>query len=112
MQTALRLYNDGKSEEALKYFESMLVRDTSFVDGKKYAGIVSLKLKKYDEAILYFSQLANYQLYANPGKFYHALTLLKRNQAGDNQQAKVLLEQVVKNDLEGSKDAKVILEKW
>jgi hypothetical protein len=44
--------------------------------------------------------LENYtQLYANPGKFYHALTLLERNLPGDKQQVKILLEQVVQNYL-------------
>jgi len=113
VQTALRLYNDGKSEEALKYFETMAVRDTSFADAKKYAGIVCLRLGQYDNAISYFSQLERQtNLYANPGKFYHALTLLKRKQAGDIESAKQLFSQVVDNNLEGKGDAQEFLEKW
>ena len=111
MQTALRLYNEGKSEEALKYFESMAVRDTSFSDAKKYAGIVCLRLGQYDNAIKYFTQLENYNLFANPGKFYHALTLLKRNQPGDIESAQQLFRQVVENNLEGKEDAQNFLEK-
>lgn len=112
LQTALRLYNDGRGEEALKYFESMVVRDTSFAEAKKYAGIVSLRLGEYDKAISYFSQLANYRLFSNPGKFYEALTLMKRNQSGDNERARQLLQEIVENDLEGKEDAEEWLKKW
>ena len=113
LQTGLRLYNEGKPEQALLQFESIAHNDSSSFEAKKYAGIVSLRLNDYDKAISYFSQLENYtQLYANPGKFYHALTLLKRSRPGDKQQAKILLQQVVKNDLEGKDDAKELLDKW
>jgi tetratricopeptide (TPR) repeat protein len=91
----------------------MALNDTSLFEVKKYAGIVSLRLGQYDKAINYFSQLANYtQLYANPGKFYHALTLMKRNRPGDKQTAKILLEQVVQNDLEEKETAQQWLKKW
>jgi len=113
LQAGLRLYNANRLEEALNYFEKMASKDTSFFEAKKYAGIVSLRLEQYDKAIDYFSQLANYsQLYANPGKFYHALTFMKRNRPGDQQQAKILLEQVVQNDLEGRHFAQEWLKKW
>ena len=58
------------------------------------------------------TKLENRVLFANAGKFYHALTLLKRNQGGDKQQAKLLLEQVVQNDLEGKATAQDWLEKF
>lgn len=112
LQAALRLFNEGRPEEALKQFESLALHDTSFADAKKYAGIVSLRLDQYDKAISYFSQLSNYTLYANPGKFYHALTLMKRNLPGDTETAKQLLQQVVENDLEGKAEAEKWLEKW
>lgn len=112
LQTGLRLYNEGNREAALKQFEIMLRNDTTFIEAKKYAGIVSLRLGLYDKAINYFSELANYQLYSNPGKFYQALTLLKRNRPGDTETAKQLLQQVVENDLEGKKEAETLLRKW
>lgn len=113
LQKGLRLYNEGRVEEALKQFESMIRSDTSFFDAKKYAGIVSLRLGQYDKAVSYFSQIENYtHLYANPGKFYHALTLLRRNQPGDKKTAKRLLQQVVENDLEGKEEAGNWLKKW
>ena len=113
LQKGLRLYNDGKIQESLKQFETMTLNDTTFIEAKKYAGIVSLRLGQYDKAIHYFTQLENYaQLYANPGKFYHALTLLKRNRPGDKETARQLLQQVVENDLDGKEDAGKLLEKW
>jgi tetratricopeptide (TPR) repeat protein len=113
LQAGLRLYNEGRHEEALKQFETMAQNDTSFIEAKKYAGIISLRLGQYDKAINWFSQLENYtQLYANPGKFYHALTLLERNLPGDKETAKSLLQQVVEKDLEGREVAEKWLREW
>lgn len=113
LQNGLRLYNEGRHEEALKQFETMVQNDSSFIEAKKYAGIISLRMGQYDKAINYFLQLENYtQLYANPGMFYHALTLLKRNKPGDKETAKQLLKQVVENDLDGRADAEKWLRKW
>lgn len=112
LQTGLNLYNEGKITEAQKQFESIMQSDTSSFDAKKYAGIIALRLKQYDKALALFVQIENYtQLYANPGKFYHALTLMKRNQPGDKQQAMALLKAIVNNDLEGKKEAQNWLKK-
>jgi tetratricopeptide (TPR) repeat protein len=113
IQKGKHLFNDGKLKEALLQFESIIQNDTSSFEAKKYAGIVSLRLKEYDKAITYFLQLENYTtLYANPGKFYHSLTLIKRNLPGDKQEAKKLLEQLVQQDLEGKETAEEWLKKW
>jgi hypothetical protein len=50
-------------------------------------------------------------LFANPGKFYVALTLLKRNRSGDVAEAKKLLHQVTEQGLEHDADARVLLDK-
>lgn len=112
LQTGLNLYNAGRLEEALKQFESIVLSDTSFFEAKKYAGIVSLRLREYDKAINYFSEVENTKLHANPGKFYHALTLMKRNQPQDKQEAKRLLQQVVENGLAENETAERWLKKW
>lgn len=107
LQTGLRLFNEGKPAEALAAFEHITKTDTSSFTAKKYAGIVSLRLQLYDKALEYFTQLESYTgLYANPGSFYKALTLLKRNLPGDEQKARQLLQQVVQHDLEGKETAK------
>jgi len=111
LQTGIGLFNEGKRTEALQQFESMIKNDSSSFEAIKYAGIVSLQLQDYDKAIDYFTRLGNYQLYANPGKFYLSITLLKRHHPGDTQQAKLLLQQVLQNDLEGKETAKLLLDK-
>jgi hypothetical protein len=71
-----------------------------------------LRLGEYDKAISYFSQLGAYKLYRNPGKFYQAVTLMKRNQPGDKERARDFLQEVVDNELEGSLVAEQWLRKW
>jgi tetratricopeptide (TPR) repeat protein len=111
LQNALRLYNEGRLNASLEQFESMVQRDSSNNSAKEYAGIVYLRLGNYDKALAYFQQLEKYSLASNPAIFYQALTLLKRNQPGDKQQARQLLQQVVANDLKGKETAQQWLEK-
>jgi len=113
LQTGIRLINEGKLTEALNQFESIIKNDTSSIEAKKYAGIVYLRMQQYDKAIDYFSQLAsNTQIFANPGKLYYSVTLMKRNLPGDIDKAKQLLQQVIRDDQEGRKDAEAWLRKW
>jgi tetratricopeptide (TPR) repeat protein len=106
LQDGLRLYNEGRLRDALTRFESMLRADSSNTQAIKYAGIVSLRLQNYDKAIGYFQLLSTHTgLYANPAKFYEAITLLKRNHPGDAATAKQLLQQVANDGLEGKQDA-------
>lgn len=110
LQTGLRLYNDGKLKEAFLRFEMMLRSDTGNWEAKKYAGIVSIRLQNYDQAITYFRQLETQTgLHSNPGAFYHAITLLKRGAPGDTATAKALLQEVVQNNLAEKEAAQQIL---
>jgi tetratricopeptide (TPR) repeat protein len=113
LQTGIRLLNEGKLPEALAEFENTAAKDSLSYETKKYIGIVCLRMQQYDKAINSFSQLAaNTNLYANPGKLYLAITLLSRDQPGDKEQAKNLLQQVLQNDIEGKETAKMLLDKW
>jgi tetratricopeptide (TPR) repeat protein len=113
IQDGLRLYNGNQLDSSLKLFENIIQRDSSNFSVKNYAGIVYLRLENYDKALAYFQDLEKYtSLYSNPATFYHALTLMKRNQPGDKQTARQLLQQVVQNDLEGKETAKQWLKKW
>ena len=112
MGKGTRLYNEGKLLPALRQFESIIATDTGAVDAKKYAGIVSLKLGNYDKALSYFTEVERTPLYANPGKFYRAVTLMKRNKGNDTQEAKKLLEEVVQFNLEGIDVAKRWLKRF
>lgn len=111
LQEAVDLYNRGNVEASLPYFESILQSHPSEFKAREYAGIVSLRLNQYDKALAYFENLANdKRLYANPGKFYQALTLLKRNKPGDKARAQTLLRQVVKEGLQNDQAAKDLLD--
>jgi tetratricopeptide (TPR) repeat protein len=78
----------------------------------KNLGLTYLRLGNYDKALTYFRQLEKYALYSNPAIFYQALTLMKRNQPGDKEKAKELLQRVRDNDLEGKEFAEKWLDKW
>lgn len=113
LQLGLNLYNEGHLQPALEEFEKLIILDSSNFTAKKYAGITALRLQQYNKALYYFKLLKDQPgLYANPGTFLQATTLLKRNLPGDEKTAKALLQQVVKNDLEGIEIATQWLEKW
>lgn len=108
MQEGLQQFNAGKLEESLKTFESVYKNDNTKDLAERYAGVSALRLQQYDKAISYFEDLSTKNLYSNPGKFYLALTLMKRNQAQDKERAHTLLKEVVDQNLEG----KDIAEGW
>jgi tetratricopeptide (TPR) repeat protein len=106
LQQALALYNNNKLAESLPLFED-LIHTTGIKsnEAQKMAGIVSLRLGEYDKAIVHFSALEKIPLFSNPGKFFHALTLIKRNHEGDRATAASLLQQVVNENLEEKETA-------
>ncbi|MGB8193692.1 MAG: hypothetical protein WCF67_17300 [Chitinophagaceae bacterium] len=112
IQTGQNLYNEGKDAEALQEFELAIKSDPAQAEPKKFAGIVSLRMEDYDRALNYFRQVDSIPQYSNPGKFYQALTLMKRNQPGDRQEAKKLLEDVVAKKLEKHATAEEWLDSW
>jgi tetratricopeptide (TPR) repeat protein len=112
LQAGLNLFNSNKLTEALTIFETLIKNNPKNSEAKKYAGIVSLRLNNYNKALEYFTILeADSGLYSNPGKFYKAITLLKRNKDGDKGAAKLLLKEVRDQNLEGKNEAVEWLEK-
>ena len=72
----------------------------------RYLGIIFLRTGQYDKAIEQFNKLISYTyLYANPGKFYLAITLMKRSNEGDEEEAKELLQEIVLQKLPGYMEA-------
>lgn len=64
---------------------------------------------QYEMALQQFDELGEMEnLYSNPGKFLKAVTLMRRNEGADKQEAKNLLEQVVREDASGRDQA----EEW
>jgi tetratricopeptide (TPR) repeat protein len=109
LQMGLRLFNEQKLSEAQIVFENILKRKHNDSEATKYAGITALRLKNYDKAIQYFKVLASQKdLFANPGKFYQAITLLQQSPI-NKKEAEVLLKEVVDNGLEGKEEAALIL---
>jgi hypothetical protein len=109
-----RRFNDaGQYPEALNIFENLAKQYPADVKAHEYAGIAALQLKNYDKALQYFRNLSTVQgLVSNPGNFYTAITLMKRNQPGDNDQAKEILRNVVKNKEAYSEIAEAWLKNW
>lgn len=107
------LFNEVKLEEILITLESLLQKESSNYEALEIAGIAALRLEQYNKALGNFQKLENFsqKLVSDPWKFYHALTLLKRNQPGDQGTARLLLRQVVDSDLEGKNNAKKWLQK-
>ena len=95
------MYNNGNFVNALQIFEALLERGISHDEIIRYAGITSLRLEKYDKALTYFKDLENIHLEINQGKLLRALTLMKRNQPGDKEEAKIILKSIVDQELYG-----------
>lgn len=112
MQNGKDLYNNKDYNASLQKFEQVIQNDTANYEAREFAGIVALQKQDYDKALIYFKQVANNSdLRVNPGKFYQALTLMKRDQPGDKEQSRLLLQDVVKNGLAFKEDALGLLKK-
>ena len=112
MQSGIALYNDGKLSDALQQFENLVRADSINPAALLAAGIVSLRLENYDKALDYFIKLQNHtDPRVNPALFYQALTLMKRNRAGDSDLAKQQLMRIVREDLNMKEDARELLGK-
>lgn len=95
---AKELYNQDKLSESLVIFQA-LSRDSLPADPLKFSGFVYLRQSNYDKAIACFLKIEKSELQSNPGAFYHALTLMKRNAKGDKEAAISLLKTVADNQL-------------
>jgi tetratricopeptide (TPR) repeat protein len=101
MQQGKNFYNVGKYDSALQMFQAIIQGDSSKYEAKQFAGIVCLRVGDYNKALQYFQQLEKYSLEVNPAVFYQAITFMKRNQPGDKETARQLLERVAKEHLAG-----------
>ena len=106
LQIAIHAFNEKDFERAEGIFQSLAVHDDLTAESTKYLGITYLVQQRYDEAIEQFDKLsAHSHLYANPGKFYGALTRMKRSTGTDVEDAKRLLKEVVDQKLPGRNEA-------
>ena len=106
LQQAVNEYNNGDYQKASTFIRSILKHDPENAEVQKIAGIVSLKLKDYDNAIIYFHQLGDQKnLFSNPGRFYEAVARLQRGLPVDKKIADNLLNEVIDSNLEGKEEA-------
>jgi len=111
LQMGLRFFNEQKLKEAQIVFENILHRKKNDSEAVKYAGITALRLAEYDKALEYFRSLSKQtNLFSNPGKFYEAITLMKR-QPVNRKEVEDLLQEVIDNNLEGKYEAEKLLVK-
>jgi len=113
LQTAMVDYNEKNYNKAMPLFEALEKSHPDNSDEKKYAGLCYLAIKNYDKALQQFDILAKTKgLSINEGNFLKAVTLMQRDNPGDKQHAKELLQQVVGDNEEGSVEAKKWLKKF
>jgi tetratricopeptide (TPR) repeat protein len=112
MQTGISLYNSGQFAKAAHQFEELLRADSLNPTALLNAGIVSLQVREYNKAFDYFTRLERHtDPHINPALFYEALTLMRRDNAGDADHAKLLLRWIVREELNRKQDAQELLSK-
>jgi len=111
IQKAADLYNKGQYTAALTAFENIIGKDSTLFYPLEYAGLAALRIPDYEKALRYFSRLEKFHAYSNPAVILQAITLMKRNQPGDKQEAKALLKKVADQNLDGKEDAENLLKK-
>jgi hypothetical protein len=106
-------YNNRDLTHALSLFTTLAHDHPGNTDARLYGGLAYLRLGAYDQALHQFDTLANMaSLYSNPGPFLKAVTLLQRNATGDRENARVILQDVVRRNLDGSQEAAAWLKKF
>ncbi len=110
IEQGIEFYNNKNYDSALALFQKA---DNDYPvqksSTKKYEGYVYLVKKDFENALQQFDELSKMQLYSNPGIFLKALTLMQRNKEGDKEEAKILLQQVIDQNLEGKEDAEEMM---
>ena len=102
-------YNDQDFDRAEKIFTNLLKYPSVKFNGMKYLGMVALAKGDYESALEHFERLSQYEgMHANPGMFYKAVTLMKRSEPQDIEEAKKILATVVRDQMAGHKEA----ERW
>ena len=111
LQLGIAAYNNKDYNRALQLFAGVEQTDPQNSDAKKYAGLVYLQQQQYDKAIQQFDELSKMKILYNAGDFLKAVSLLERNNPGDKEQAKELLQRVADNKEEGHEQAEEWLKK-
>ena len=87
-------------------FESLQREPELSAEATEYLGITYLRRGDFHKAEEQFKKLIAFDdLYRNPGKFYLAVTLMRRSENGDVEEAKRILQDVVDKALPGHEEA-------
>jgi TolA-binding protein len=101
------LFYDKKYDEAERIFQSLVTQEKYGAEAIEYLGKVYLVKGKYEQALMQFEALSqDTSLRVNYGSFYKAVTLMRRDANGDVENAKKILNEVIRKGLAGSKEAK------
>lgn len=113
LQLGIAAFNRKDYAVAEKIFRSLANQNTLAPEAIKNLGILYLVTGKYDKALLEFDSLSAYKnLYANPGPFYKAITLMKRAKGRDQEEAQVILQEIREKQLPGNKEAEQWMKQW
>jgi TolA-binding protein len=113
LQLGIAAFNAKDYNKAEGIFRVLSKNKKYAVEATKDLGLTFLVRQQYDEALEQFDALSdNGNLYANPGPFYKAVTLMQRSGPGDEEAAKLILQDVVKKQLPGHKVASGWLGRW
>ena len=113
LQQGIAAYNEKDYNKAERIFRALSKEKKYTVEATKDLGLTFLVRQQYDDALEQFDALTdNDSLYANPGPFYKAVTLMQRSGPGDEEAAKLILQDVVKKQLPGHKVASGWLGRW
>jgi tetratricopeptide (TPR) repeat protein len=113
LELGISAYNNREYKQAIIFFQGVQEKQPENVEATKNLGLAFLMIRDFGNALQQFDELAAMKnLYSNEGLFLKAVTLMQRNQPGDKEEAKSLLEQVVKEEEAGSEQAKEWLKKF
>jgi hypothetical protein len=113
LQLGISAFNKKNYLSAERIFRALKKQPTLGPEATKNLGILYLVTGQFGEALLAFDSLSvNKNLYANPGPFYKAITLMQRDEGRDLKDAKIILQEVIDKQLPGNKEAERWIDDW
>jgi tetratricopeptide (TPR) repeat protein len=106
LQQGIALFNKQQYDSAIVLFKGIYINHPDNSEAKMNTGLAYLEKKNYNDALQQFDELANmHGLYADRALFYKAITLMERNDKGDKEEAKQLLDVIKQQKLYGAEQA-------
>jgi tetratricopeptide (TPR) repeat protein len=112
LKEAVLLFNEKKYSEAISVIEGSSIVNDEPNDVYLILGLSYFGLSDYEAALRHFSKLTQLSSDLNQGVFLQAMTLMRRNELQDNEDAKFFLQQVIKEKAFGTDFAEEWLNKF